>query len=480
MTRAQPQRGIFCNRTLNLRAIRAIGYDMDYTLVHYRVQAWETRAYEYLRQKLIGHGWPLSGLEFDHASVIRGLVLDLELGNIVKVNRFGYVKLACHGTQLLSYEQQRSSYAGVVVDLSASDRFAYINTLFSLSEVCMYAQLVDLLDADELPGVLGYGDLYRAVREALDETHMEGQLKAEIVADPDRFVELDPETPLALLDQKYAGKSLLLITNSEWKYTQAMMAYCFDRFLPKSMSWRDLFDVSIVGARKPVFFDGQNPFFEVVDPDNGLLQPSTGRIQAGKVYWGGNASEVEEWLGVSGDQILYVGDHIYGDVRMSKKLLKWRTALVLRELEEDILATEGFREHQRRLSDLMEQKQRLEAEFSQVRLRSQRKEKGYAEQTSESPDVLRGELQRLRQQLAELDTTISPLARAAAEQSNPRWGLLTRTGNDKSMLARQVERHADIYLSRVSNFLYVTPFVYLRSPRGSLPHDDLPGVEPLE
>ena len=30
-------RQIFCNRTLNLRAIKAIGYDMDYTLIHYRV-----------------------------------------------------------------------------------------------------------------------------------------------------------------------------------------------------------------------------------------------------------------------------------------------------------------------------------------------------------------------------------------------------------------------------------------------------------
>ena len=46
-----------------------------------------------------------------------------------------------------------------------------------------------------------------------------------------------------------------------------------------------------------------------------------------------------------------------------------------------------------------------------------------------------------------------------------------RAGNDKSHLARQVERYADIYLSRVSNFLYHTPFFYMRSPRGTLPHD---------
>lgn len=29
--------GIFCSRTLNLRSISAIGYDMDYTLMHYNV-----------------------------------------------------------------------------------------------------------------------------------------------------------------------------------------------------------------------------------------------------------------------------------------------------------------------------------------------------------------------------------------------------------------------------------------------------------
>ena len=49
-----------------------------------------------------------------------------------------------------------------------------------------------------------------------------------------------------------------------------------------------------------------------------------------------------------------------------------------------------------------------------------------------------------------------------------------RTGNDKSHLAKQVERYADIYMSRVSNFLLYTPYVYLRSPRGSLPHDGSP------
>ena len=31
----RPERAVFCSRTLNFRAIQAIGYDLDYTLIHY-------------------------------------------------------------------------------------------------------------------------------------------------------------------------------------------------------------------------------------------------------------------------------------------------------------------------------------------------------------------------------------------------------------------------------------------------------------
>jgi hypothetical protein len=47
-----------------------------------------------------------------------------------------------------------------------------------------------------------------------------------------------------------------------------------------------------------------------------------------------------------------------------------------------------------------------------------------------------------------------------------------RAGIDKSLFARQVERYADVYTSRVSNFLAVGPFAMLRAGRLSLPHDE--------
>jgi hypothetical protein len=44
-----PGRGIHCNQTLNLRTVKAIGYDMDHTLVHYRAEEWERRAFHFFR-----------------------------------------------------------------------------------------------------------------------------------------------------------------------------------------------------------------------------------------------------------------------------------------------------------------------------------------------------------------------------------------------------------------------------------------------
>jgi 5'-nucleotidase len=462
-------RGVFCNRTLNLRAIRAIGYDMDYTLIHYRIDEWERRAYEHVKLKLAAQGWPVEALEFDPELVVRGLVLDIERGNILKANRFGYVMRASHGTQILPFETQREVYSRTLVDLG-EPRWVFLNTLFSLSEACLYAQLVELLDAGRLPAVLGYADLYRRVRTSIDDAHMEGELKGEIVSDPERFVELDAEVPLTLLDQQRSGKKLLLITNSEWEYTTAMMAYAFNQFLPGTMTWRDLFELVIVSSRKPAFFVELAPIFRIVN-DDGLLKPSPMGITDPGAYLGGHAGLVETHLGVDGDEILYVGDHLYTDVHVSKDILRWRTALVLREIEAELEAMRAFEGDQATLTRLMRQKEALEYEHCQVRLEIQRRRSEYVPRSSEPIKSLERRLTEARERIAKLDEEIGPLAARSSRLSNERWGPLMRAGNDKSHLARQVERYADVYTSRVSNFLYQTPFVYLRSPRGSLPHD---------
>ncbi|KAI8561980.1 hypothetical protein RHMOL_Rhmol04G0382900 [Rhododendron molle] len=81
-------------------------------------------------------------------------------------------------------------------------------------------------------------------------------------------------------------------------------------------------------------------------------------------------------------------------------------------------------------------------------------------------------IQRLLIVMQRLDQKIAPLLETDGEHFNRRWGFLSRAGLwDKSHLMRQIEKYADIYTSRVSNFLHYTPFIYFRSQEQTLAHD---------
>ena len=414
-------------------------------------------------------GWPVDELTFIPQFATRGLVIDTTLGNIVKADRFGYVKRAMHGTRRLDFDDQRKTYGRTLVDLNDT-RWVFLNTFFSLSEAVMYAQLIERLDAGRFAAVLNYADLWHQIRRSLDLAHAEGRLKAEVGAQPDRYVVLDPDLPLALRDLRQSGKRLLLITNSEWTFTQAMMQHAFDRFLPEGTTWRELFDLIVVGARKPDFFTGRPPLYEVADAD-GLLRPCVAGPTGRGVYFGGHAEMIEGYLGVSGSEILYVGDHLYTDVKVSKDIHRWRTALIVRELEDEIAQLQLARGRQETLDRLMAEKTAIEGEQAQCRLMQQRLEQGYGPVPSMPRDAFDSRIARLRTRVEKLEDEIAPLAASLSVVSNAQWGPLMYAGNDRSHLASQVERYADAYTSRVSNFGFATPFAFLRAPRGRLPHD---------
>lgn len=464
------ERGVFCNRTLNLRSIQAIGYDMDYTLIHYNVNEWEGRAFFHLKQKLLEQGWPVEDVKFDPTQVIRGLVIDREHGTILKVNRFGYVKQAIYGTNTYDFDLLRKTYRRTLVDLSES-RYYFLNTLFSLSEASMYMQLVDRLHARQLPEMMNYSDLLTHLRRTLDLAHMEGQLKADIMADPKKYVELDEEMPRTLLDQKESGKKLLLITNSEWEYTRVMMTYAFDRYLPKSMTWRDLFEFVVVSSRKPAFFSEQAPMFKIINEKGDLSPCPAGPTEPG-LYLGGHARLLEQYLKVHGDQILYIGDHIFSDVNISKSIQRWRTALIVRELEDEIIALQLSKNLQDKIADIMYRKEALEYRLFQSRLALQRQKHGHSiESFGDLPTSLEDEIETLQQQIRDLDQQIQPMVTQDGKHFNGNWGYLMWAGNDNSHLSHQIAKYADVYTSRVSNFQPYTPYAYFRSPRGTPPHD---------
>ncbi|GJN37806.1 hypothetical protein PR202_gb26797 [Eleusine coracana subsp. coracana] len=385
------------------------------------MQAWEGRAYDYGMENLKSMGFPVDDLEFDPDLVIRGLIIDKEKGNLVKADRFGYIKRAMHGTQMLSTRAVSEIYGRELVDLRNESRWEFLNTLFSVSEAVMFMQMVDKLDQGLVPAELGpldYKGLYNAVYRALFRAHVEGQLKSEIMAEPERFVEPDPELPLALLDQKEVST-----LPPYYHYTNKMMNHAFNRFLPNDMGWRDLFEMVIVSARKPEFFQLSQPLYEIVTND-GLMRPCF-KANSGGLYSGGSAQMVEKSLDIHGDEILYVGDHIFTDVSQSKVHVRWRTALICRELEDEIDALVKSYAQKEELVTLIQQKEIVGDLFNQLRLALQRRTNSRPAQTLAASCMddqdLTESMQKLLIVMQRLDEKIGPMLESDGELFNKRY-----------------------------------------------------------
>ena len=98
---------IFINRTLNMKKIKAIGFDMDYTIVRYNTEAFERFTHQATLKKLVTEkNYPeeILALEFDFNRVIQGLVIDKKKGNLLKVSRFGKVKSSYHGLSPIDFK----------------------------------------------------------------------------------------------------------------------------------------------------------------------------------------------------------------------------------------------------------------------------------------------------------------------------------------------------------------------------------------
>ncbi|KAG0631983.1 hypothetical protein M758_1G296200 [Ceratodon purpureus] len=126
------------------------------------------------------------------------------------------------------------------------------------------------------------------------------------------------------------------------------------------------------------------------------------------------------------------------------------------------------RDHRTKLIELMNQKEAVGDVFNQLRLALQRRTAGRSAQTDKATGMDERELtenmQKLLILMSRLDQRIAPMLDADGEYFNQRWGYLSRAGLwDKSHLTRQIEKYADIYTSRVSNFLRYSPFMYFRS-----------------
>jgi HAD superfamily 5'-nucleotidase-like hydrolase len=460
---------VYVNRNLRMATIGAIGFDLDHTLAHYDPVPVERLAFRLTQEKLVAkRGYPkeILAIDYDPEFVIRGLVVDRRRGNLLKMDYHNYVSRAGHGRTLLSPEDRKRVYRRRRIRLSY-DAYVSVDTLFHLPEVYLYVALIDFLEARQKK--VDYWRLYSDVRESIDEAHADRSIKSHIMNDPSAFIREDPQLAATLDEFHRSGRRLFLLTNSEMYYTDALLSHIFRNDLNGRRSWKQFFDLIVVESRKPAFFLNRGGRDMIARPlrDEGASPP---------VFAGGDAQFLEKALGFRGDQVLYFGDHTYGDILRSKKSLGWRTAMILSELDHEIATAERIKGEMKNLHEVTQRRDELVVrKVALARAIRRLAERGAGSggtgaETDEiaalEREIARGdvEIQRLEREGALLD------ARVSAEY-NRNWGPLFRERSETSRFGHQVKDFACLYASRVSNFLNYPWDHYFQSPGSFMPHE---------
>jgi 5'-nucleotidase len=479
-------RRIFCNRSLRMSGVSWVGFDMDYTLAIYDQLAMDELSIKATIDRLVAKGYPSTIANIPHAThfPVRGLLIDKRYGHILKMDRYKTVGKGYHGFRKLSADELRALYHSKKVR-PATPRYHWIDTLYALSEASVYAAVIEALE--QAGTAIDYANVFADIRESIDEAHRDGTILNAVLGDLGRYIKRDPELAPTLHKLRSAGKKLFLLTNSRWSYTDAMMNYLIGDAMAEYPTWRNYFDVVIAAATKPAFFQERRPLMErSVITANGTVKeevrPATFPLERGKVYEGGNLHDLERALGVTGDQVLYVGDHIYGDILRSKKESAWRTAMVIQELETEVLAHESCRADLARSEELEDLHEHLEDDlrYYQAKFKDLTRQIEHAKTKPNGVsladlDAERGRtkraVERLRGRLKEVSAELANIEAESDACFHPFWGSLLKEANEQSSFGAQVEEYACLYTSRVSNFLAYSPQQTFRSPRDVMAHE---------
>ncbi len=470
---------VFVNRNLRMAGIRWVGFDMDYTLAIYRQEQMDALSIQLTVERLIRRGYPayLEDIVFDPRFPIRGLLIDRKYGNVLKMDRHKVVNTGYHGLRRLTPEEITDLYHEKKIRPQTA-RYHWIDTLFALCEVTSYAAIVHALESRGES--VDYDKLFYDVRAAIDEAHAEGAVYKHVTSDLPRYIDRDPYLARTLHKLRSAGKKLFLLTNSPWSYTNTMMTYLLGTASKEYGSWQQYFDVAICAAQKPRWFGEGRPLME---RDGDVLRPVDGSLARGKVYEGGSLREFERYIEQPGSTVLYIGDHIYGDILRSKKDSVWRTAMIIQELDVEIAALESTTEQRVRRRQLTEARRGLEDElrFYQYHYKELSKQPSATgdtptafadpEQRENERKRVKRHVERVRGELRTLEQEYGELSEAIDAAFHPYWGSLLKELNGMSLFGQQVDLYADIYMRRVSCLGAYSPEQYFRSPHDLMPHE---------
>lgn len=494
---------IFCNRDLKLSAIKAIGFDMDYTLAQYQQPAFDKLAFDGAKTKLVeAFGYPMEVLdiEYDCSKWTRGLIIDTQRGNFLKIDRHKYVRVAYHGFKQMSSTTRKFLYSRTFNKvMSFSEKhFVNMDTLFQFVDAHLFASLIELKDSgnyEELD-LKTYEEIYRHVRECVDLCHRDGVIKNEVHRDPAKYIVLDKGLIPMLQRYREQGVKLFLLTNSLWEYTSTAMNYLYHGKRvsdeeQKKNEWMELFDLVIVGSCKPAYM--LDPYLNLfrVSPEDGSLRNTDGVyeidalgpdgakkfLQQGKTFQGGNWLHLQAMLQIkAGEEILYVGDHLYSDVLRSKRTLGWRSMFVMPELEDEMKVFANNVQLSQQISSLRHLRDELGHYADDYRRSISMSEKSDDDDKAGALSVLND----IEHEDYVLKEKLTELAAKWHANFHPVWGAMFNAGYQDSRFAFYVSNYACLYTSKATNLGLASSGRSFRAAMETLPHDKLLEVPDTE
>ncbi|EJW82969.1 hypothetical protein WUBG_06119, partial [Wuchereria bancrofti] len=272
-----PCKQVFANRSVYLQKIRYYGFDMDFTLAIYKSPEYDILLYSNIINRLILLGYPeqLRCFPYEQDFVIRGLWFDRNFGNLLKVDGFGNILVGIHGYNYLRRSDIKKHYPNKFISLRHLENVLVMNSLFDIAHTYVLTTLIHYFDnhkdyerTSDGTGVrngdtiISYKSLAEDVLSAVNYVHNDSSLKTDVLQNLDKYIIKDNRIkPLLQLINAHGGRTFLL-TNSNYSYTNGILSYLI------GPDWTSYFDVSIVDAKKPLWFM-KGTVFRQIDTDTG-------------------------------------------------------------------------------------------------------------------------------------------------------------------------------------------------------------------
>lgn len=435
-------KGVFCNNEIDLKEIQVYGFDFDYTLAHYDVSLYRL-IFDLVRDALVvTHKYPNQLKNFDYLGhfPIRGLHLDIKKGWLMKIDSYHNVQFdtVYYGMNLVDKQDLIATYGGHRLNIEhityshANPTFHHFADLFCLPEISLLALVFQYFIDRGIHFKPEY--IFQDIRDAINSIHNSQILHKQIVQSIDDYLMSITNDSSAMVKDflnrlQKNGKNVFLITNSPFWFVNFGMQSLVGK------DWINLFDLIICNSRKPSFFSSKSkPFRKFNMRTNSKAWETVTSLKKGEVYYEGNLHEMLMYTGWKSNQILYFGDHIYGD--LAEPFLKYglRTGAIINEVEREINVVNELK-YQRNLQWLLALEYLIE-------------KSAFVDDAPDDHSTIN--MLELRNQWLDERTQARKVSK---ESFNPYFGSVFRANNNASFFSRRMSRFADIYTSNITNLL---------------------------